>query len=186
MDAFRALWPGLLKTIAGTSGETVGLVYFSGMATHSGLFTLWPYMPFGDDGDDEDKRFYVSEVCKESRTSIPAPLWLCFEYSHDAFEGLAGLDGFEFTYGNTIMGMFVAESKVAKYLRKDLLDKTLLDEILRDNDLRCWWLCDADFEGMTIWHKDYAGEDLLRRVHEDIKGQVTKLGFDLEIVGGRS
>jgi hypothetical protein len=90
MDAFRGLWPELLKTIAGTSGETVGLVHFSGEATHSGLFTLWPHMPFGDHGDDDEERFFVSQVCKDSRTSRPAGVRLCVEYSYDTFEGLAG------------------------------------------------------------------------------------------------
>jgi len=90
----------------------------------------------------------------------PAVAWLCVEYADEDFQRLAGPGGFEYYYGTTIMGISVAESAVREYLKMPFLQKDVLASALEDSLLRCWWFCDADFEGMSMWHKDYAGESL--------------------------
>lgn len=103
-------------------------------------------------------------------------MWLCVEYCYDDFKRMTGPDGFEFTYGTTIMGLSVLEGKVETHLQKDLIDKAVLEETLRNEDIRCWWFCNTDFDGMTVWHKDYTGEDLLNLLKDEIREQVELLG----------
>jgi len=157
IDAFAQLWPEVLECIARFGSDVTHLVYFSSPATDEDLYSLWPYMPFGS---RDDKRFFVSEAYRDTRTRLPLG-WLCVEYTYDNFKRMAGPDGFGFRYGTTIMGVSVRNAKVDEYLRMDLLGEGILEKALASNDLRCWWFCDADFEGVTIWHKDISGPDLL-------------------------
>ncbi|MBW7992640.1 MAG: hypothetical protein FVQ84_21850 [Planctomycetes bacterium] len=169
IDAFGQLWVEILRFVAGLSNTTVELVYFSGQATKSEIFSLWPYLPFDF---RNDKRFYLSEVRKLTKTLDTASIWLCVEYFYDDFKRMTGPDGFKYSYGTTIMGISTVEDKVDTYLQKNLLDKSVLKEVIKDKDVRCWWFCDSDFEGMTICHKDYSSDDLLGRLQNEIKGQV--------------
>lgn len=178
IDAFSQLWVEVLRFVAGLSTATVELVYFSGQATESELFSLWPYLPF-EFGNE--KRFYISEVHKLTQTPNSASMRLCVEYSYDDFKRMTSPDGFEYQYGMTIMGISVVEDKVDTYLQKHLLDKAVLKEVIENKDVRCWWFCDSDFEGMTICHKDYSGNDLLGRLQDQIKGQVEDIGGQILI-----
>jgi hypothetical protein len=160
VDTFTQLWPDVLQHIVGLGHDTVHFVYFSAPATEGELYSLWPYMPFGI---RDDKRFFVSEVCKDSRTRC-ASGWLCVEYAYDNFKRMAGPEGFGFPYGTTIMGLSVKKADSDEFLRMDPLDKDVLERALGREELRCWWFCDTDFEGMTIWHKDLSGLDLLEQL----------------------
>lgn len=177
IDAFIQIWPVILRFIAELSNETVELLYFSGNATHDELFSLWPYLPFEF---EDNNRFYVSEISKLKSTQRSVPMWFCVEYSHEFFEQLATPERCELGYGTTIMGISVADAEVEKYLQKDLIDKSVLEEILQEKYLRCWWLCDPDFEGMTIWHKDYSGKDMLGNLRSLIENKAEQIGLDLE------
>jgi len=178
IDAFGHLWVEVLHFVAGLSPAIVELAYFSGQATESELFSLWPYMPF-EFGNDT--RFYISEVRKITKTPNSASMWLCVEYSYDDFKRMISPEGFQYQYGTTIMGISVVEDKVDTYLQKNLLNKAVLKEVIMDKDVRCWWFCDSDFEGMTICHKDYSSNDLLGRLQDVIKGQVEDMGGQLLI-----
>jgi len=161
IDTFAQLWPDTLQLIAEMSAGTVGLVYFAGPAAPGELLSLWSCMP--DNG-----RFFIGEMCKDARgRNLP---WgrVCIEYTSEDFKQVAGPDGFDCAYGTYVMGVSIPEFKVASYLRNDLFDKTTLDRSLEDEDLRCWWFCDSDFEGMTIWHKDFSGDELSSRLQEVI------------------
>lgn len=174
VDAFTQLWPEALRAVAGLGSETASLVYFSAPATNEDLYDLWPYMPFGI---RDQKRFFVSEVCKSSCTRISACGWLCVEFDYESFKRMAGPDGFGFRYGTTIMGVSVREAKVAQYLRLRSLDKDALGGALGDDDVRCWWFCDTDFEGMTLWHKDLSREQLEDHLSRALKGLAERLGL---------
>lgn len=167
VDAFTRLWPQVLQALNGLGSDTVHLVHFSAPATDEDLYSLWPYMPFGF---RDDRRFFVSEVCKDSHTRHPSG-WLCVEYAYDAFKRMTDPGGFGFRYGTTIMGATVTKSKADEFLRMDFLDKEVLEKALGSNDLRCWWFCDTDFEGMTIWHKDVSGPDLLDQLCSIVHGK---------------
>ena len=130
------------------------------------MFELWPYLPFGS---HDEARFYVSEVRRDSRADACARVWLGVEYGYEGFRQLAGPEGFEYSYGTTIMGMSVAEASVKEYLSRDPLDENALEESLENPDVRCWWLCDADFEGMTIWHKDLEGNELAKHLESLVR-----------------
>jgi len=163
VDTFTQLWPEVLQRIAELESTAVHLACFSAPATEDELYSLWPYMPFGI---RDKRRYFVSEVYKDSRTQSPSG-WVCVEYDYDSFKQIAGPDGFGFPYGATIMGFTVLKVTSDEFLRMDFLDKGVLEKALGRKDLRCWWFCDTDFEGMTIWHKDISGPDLqeqLRRV----------------------
>jgi hypothetical protein len=177
IEAFTQLWPEVLQFLGGLGRDAASLVYFSAPATHGELYDLWPYMPFGI-GDE--RRFFVSEVCKSSRARISACGWLCVEYAYENFKRMAGPDGFGFPYGTTIMGISVGEAKAAEYLRMDFLDKNALEKALRDNQVRCWWFCDTDFEGMTIWHKDLEAVELLQGLLNALRAPAQQLGLALK------
>jgi len=177
IDAFIKIWPNLLRFVAGLSKETVEFLYFSGQATQDGLFSLWPHLPFEF---GKKNRFFVSEVSKLERTHHSVPTWFCVEYSHDFFKKLANSKRCQFSYGTTIMGISVNEPAVDKCLQKDFINKTLLEDTLKESYLRCWWLCDPDLEGITIWHKDYSGNDLLEDLQDKIKGKAKKIGLRIE------
>ncbi len=177
IDAFIKIWPNLLRFIAGLSKETVELLNFSGEATQHELFSLWPYLPFEF---GKKNRFFVSEIRKLEKTENAASVWLCVEYSHDYFKKIANSKRCQFSYGTTIMGISVIEPAVDICLQKDLINKTILEDTLKESYLRCWWLCDPDFEGMTIWHKDCSGNDLLADLQDKIKRQANKTGLRLE------
>jgi hypothetical protein len=177
-DAFTQLWPDALQSVAGLGGETVNLIYFGAPATHGELYSSWPYMPFGI-GDEG--RFFVSEVCKSSRTRSSAWGWFCVEYAYGDFKRMTSPD--TFGYGTMIMGISVREAKVAEYLKLEFHDKDALERALGDNHLRCWWFCDTDFEGMTIWHKDVLGPDLLKRLQDALRTPARHLGLHLRDAG---
>ena len=177
INAFMQLWPSILKLIAGLSKETVDLVYFSGQATQTELLSLWPFLPF-EFGNNN--RFFVSEIRKLNRTHNSVPIWFCVEYSHDFFTKLTCSEECQFSYGTTVMGMSVVEPQVDSYLQKDLIDKTILENVLREKFLRCWWLCDPDFEGMIIWHKDYSGKDLMKNLIDVVKKEAKKIGLRID------
>ncbi|MGE5293333.1 MAG: hypothetical protein ACM3VT_00750 [Solirubrobacterales bacterium] len=160
VDAFTQLWPDVLQHIAGLGHDTVHLVYFSAPATEGELCSLWPYMPFGI---KDKKHFFVSEVFRDSHTPCPSG-WLCVEYAYEDFKRMTGPEGFGFPYGTTIMGLSVKRADSDEFLKMDPLDKDVLERALGRKDLRCWWFCDTDFEGMTIWHKDVSGCDLLEQL----------------------
>jgi hydrogenase maturation protease len=176
VDAFTQLWPEALRAVVGPGTGAVSLVYFSASATHKDLYDLWPYMPFES---EDDTRFFVSEVCKDSRTRIPACGWLCVEYDYESFKRMVGPDGFGFRYGTTIMGVSVSEAKAAQYLRLDVLNKDALEKALGDDHLRCWWFCDTDFEGMTLWHKDLSGGQLEECLFAALRVPAERLGLVL-------
>ena len=125
-------------------------------------------MPFGS---KDERRFFVSEACKSARTRNSVWARLCVEYSYEDFKRMVGRDGFGFCYGTTIMGICVSETKVAEYLMLEFLQKHALEKALADADLRCWWFCDADFEGMTMWHKDMSESDMLKRLKSGMAGE---------------
>jgi len=166
-DTFSHLLPEILQCVTRLTRGCTTLVYFSGPATHEEMFSMWPLLPFGS---RDDVRFYVSDVSRDSRTDVSRDsrtvtllrIWLCLEYVYESFKRLLGPEGYEYSYGTTIMGMSVSEESVKRYLRRDPRDEGLLEESLRSDDIRCWWLCDADFDGMTIWHKDHAGDELAK------------------------
>jgi len=167
VDTFVQLWPEVLQYLAGLGSDTVHLIHFSAPATEGELYSLWPYMPFGI---RDERRFFVSEVCRDSRTPCPGG-WVNVEYAYDSFKRMAGPDGFEFPYGAVIMGISITKAKADEYLRMDFLDKGVLERALISNDLRCWWFCDTDFEGMTIWHKDVSGPELLEQLRHVLDGR---------------
>ncbi len=177
VNAFTQLWPEALQAIAELGSGTASLVYFSAPATYEDLYDLWPYMPFGI---EDERRFFVSEVCKSSRTRNSASGWLCVEYAYEDFKRMTGPDGFGFRYGTTIMGISVSEAKVAEYLKMDFLSKNTLELMVRDDHLRGWWFCDADFEGMTVWHKDVPAEQLLMCLSKALKTPAEQLGLTLK------
>lgn len=168
IDTFGQLWADILQVLTDVSGKTVQSVYFAGPATHGRLFSFWPCLP---SGLTNDRRFFVAEMCKDSQARTSPWGRVCVEYAYEDFKQLAGSEGFDFPYGTYVMGMSIAESKVAAYLRNDVFDKNVLERALKDGDLRCWWFCDSDFEGMTIWHKDHSGDDLSKRLREVIDKQ---------------
>jgi hypothetical protein len=176
VDAFTQLWPDALQSVAGLDSEAANLVYFGAPATDDELYSLWPYLPLkmGD-----DRRFFLSEVCKNSRTRNSAWGQVCVEYAYEDFKRMVGPNGFGFPYGTTIMGISVSEAKAAPYLRMDFLNKDALETALRDDHLRCWWFCDADFDSMTIWHKDASGPDLLKRLQDVLSTPARQLGLRL-------
>ncbi len=174
VDAFTQLWPEALRVIAELGSGAASLVYFSAPATFEDLYGLWPYMPFGI---RDEKRFFVSEVCKNTRTGNSAWGRLCVEFDDASFKRMAGPDGFGFRYGTTIMGVSVREAEVPQYLRLDVLNKDALEGALGNEDLRCWWFCDTDFEGMTLWHKDLSGEELEERFSGALRASAERPGL---------
>ena len=174
VDAFTQLWPEALRVVAGLGSGAASLVYFSAPATYEDLYDLWPYMPFER---RDDRRFFISEVCRDSRTRIPACGWLCVEYGYESFKRMVGPDGFGFRYGTTIMGVSVSEAEAAQYLRLDVLNKDALERALGDEHLRGWWFCDADFEGMTLWHKDLSAGQLEKCLSEALRAPAERLGL---------
>jgi hypothetical protein len=165
VDEFARVWPSVLRTIAKISGDSVQLTYFSGLAEEGNLFSLWPHLPF----DYRDKRrFFVGEMRKDNPGEGAVPTWVCVEYSHESFKRLADQGAFSYAPGMTVMGLSVAEARVVSHLTKDVFDKNILEKSLRDQGLRCWWFCDSDFEGMTIWHKDYPGDELAKMLQQGI------------------
>ena len=180
IDAFALLWPDMLEVIAHATPNTVSLVYFSGPATHDELFSVWPYLPleFRD-----DRRFFVSEICKCSRKIGTIRGRICIEYVHDEFKQLAGPEGFSYSYGTTVMGVSVSDARVDAYLKRNLLDKNVLEESLQDDGLRCWWFCDTDFEGMTIWHKDLEAGTLSRLLRDELTARANAAGLILGETG---
>lgn len=165
IDTFAQLWPEVLECIAGLGSDVTHLVYFSSPATDEDLYSLWPYMPFGS---RDDERFFVSEAYRDTRVRLPLG-WVCVEYAYDNFKRMTRPDGFGFRYGTTIMGVSVSNAKVDEYLRMKFLDQDALEKGLGSSNLRCWWFCDADFEGMTIWHKDISAPDLLARLRHVVR-----------------
>lgn len=166
--AFGCLWVEVLQAITELTPRSVSLVFFSGLATHEDVFSLWPHLPFGE---YDDIRFYVSEVRKDSRVDVAARVWLSVEYAYESFKRLVGLDGYEHSCGTTIMGMSIAEGSATEYLSRDPLDRSTLERSLESQDVRCWWVCDADFDGMTIWHKDYEGDELAKRLERVVRAK---------------
>jgi hypothetical protein len=160
-ETFGRLWPEILQVLTELTPGCTGLIFFSGQATREEMFSMWPCLPFGS---WDATRYYVSEVCRDSRVAVSPPVWVCVEYIYEEFRRLVGPEGFTYSYGMTIMGISVTEASVKEYLRRDLFDEAVLEMSLRDCDLRSWWLCDADFEGMTIWHKDLTGVELAERI----------------------
>lgn len=124
VEAFVRLWPEALRSIAELSANTASLVYFAATATRDDLYSLWPYMPLGP---DDERRYFVSETCKNSHTRVPACGWVCVEYAYEDFKRMVGPEGFGFRYGTTIMGILVHEAKAAEYLCLDFLDKNALE-----------------------------------------------------------
>jgi len=47
------------------------------------------------------------------------------------------------------------------------------------------WFCDADFEGMTVWHKDCASDRLLKGLSDVLKVSTQRLGLALRDDAGR-
>lgn len=160
-DTFSHLLPEILQRVTELTRGCTTLVYFSGPAAHGELIGIWPFLPCGF---TDDVRFYVSDVSRDSRTASLPRIWLCLEYVYESFKRLLGPEGYEYSYGTTIMGMSVSEESVTTHLRRDPRDEGILEESLRSDELRCWWLCDADFDGMTIWHKDHAGDELAKHL----------------------
>jgi len=175
MNIFRSIWPEVLEFLANLSERVVLLVYFVGAATHSALISVLPYLPLGD---EDDRRFFISEAYKTHRTTTPTSMWICMEYSYDEFKRLAAPEGFKYNYGTTIMGLIAAEEKADSILRKYVLNKDTLEQILIDANVQCWWVCDSDFEGMTIWHKHYPGEKLGQQLQQQI---LQRLGYPIEL-----
>lgn len=175
INIFRSIWPKVLEFLASFSELSVLLVYFAGLATHSDLISVIPYLPLSN---EDNRRFFISEVWKTCRTKNPAFMWIGMEYSSDEFKRLAGTDGFEYNYGTTVMGVIVTEEKVESLLRKYVLDKDTLEQMLTDVGVQCWWVCDSDFEGMTIWHKHFPGEELGKQIREQI---IQGLGYPIEL-----
>jgi hypothetical protein len=165
-DVFDHLLPEISHCVTRLTRGCTTLVYFSGPATHEEMFSMWPFLPFGP---RNDLRFYVSDVSQDSRTVSLLRIWLCLEYVYESFKQLLGREGYEYSYGTTIMGMSGSEESVRKYLNRDPRDKAILEESLKSDDIRCWWPCDADFDGSTIWHKDYAGGDLAKHLASVIR-----------------
>jgi len=75
------------------------------------------------------------------------------------------------------MGVSVSEAKAAQYLRLDVLNKDALEKALGDEYLRCWWFCDTDFEGMTLWHKDLSERQLEECLSEALRAPAERLGL---------
>ena len=174
VNALTRLWPAVLWFISGLSRETTDLAYFSAQATRDCLYSLWSCMPFAH---EDDSRFFVSEAIKDSRTRVPACAWVSVEYSYERFKSIVESDGFDFHYGAAVMGISVANSRVPDYLRMPFLRKDSLERGLEDADLRCWWFCEPDFEGMTIWHKDFTGPQLLERLGDAIRAPAEEIGL---------
>jgi hypothetical protein len=175
MNIFCNIWLKVLDFLANLSDRTVSLVYFVGAATHSALISVIPCLPLRD---KDDRRFFISEMCKVHRTTKPALMWICTEYARDDFKRLVEPDGFEYNYGTIVMGITVTEKKVEGLMRKYVLDKNTLEQILTDEGVQCWWICDSDFEGMTVWHKHHLGEEL----GQHLKGQILQqLGYPIEL-----
>ncbi len=154
---FGLLLPEVLDCITRLTHGCTALVFFSGPATHEEMFEMWPFLPFGP---KDGLRFYVSEITRDSRIAPLPRVWLCLEYAYEPFRRLLGPDGFDYSYGITIMGMLVREQSVKMYLTRDPRNRSMLEESLTSDELRGWWMCDADFDGITIWHKDYTADEL--------------------------
>jgi hypothetical protein len=104
------------------------------------------------------------------------------EYAYEDFKRMADPDGYGFPYGTMIMGISVGETKAAEYLRMDFLDKIALEKALGDDQVRCWWFCDTDFEGLTIWHKDFEAAELLHGLLNALQTPAEQLGLALKAV----
>jgi hypothetical protein len=171
VDEFSRLWVEVLNCVGRMPGELVQLVYFLGEAAD--LFSLWSYLP-ADSGDD--RRFFVSQMCKDSRQHVPVT-WgrVCVEYSYEDLKRFAGSHEFFFSY-STVMGVCVRDACVGACLPMDALDKDVLEQTLRDESLRCWWFCDSDFDNMTICHKDFSGAEILSRLKETEWGKSLNIG----------
>ena len=70
------------------------------------------------------------------------------------------------------MGIATTENKVKEFLRKDVSNKNELELILKDDSVNCWWFCDSDLEGLTIYHKYHSGEYLIDKLREKIQNHI--------------
>ena len=163
IPVFCRIWPEVLEFLASLSKKSVSLIYFAGLATDFDLITVIPFLPLTD---DEDKRFFTSEVCKDAVTKNPAQMRICVEYSYDSFKKMTGPDGFEHFSGTIIMGLVTTEGMVKELLRINVNDKDLLERVVKNEQVFCWWICGDDLNRLTIWHKSYSGMELASRLQE--------------------
>jgi hypothetical protein len=160
IEAFAGIWVDVVQSQGELSGGTTGLAYFSGPAIPDALFSLWPFLPCES---RDNRRFFISEMCKDSSR---LETWgrVCIEYSYEPFKQLARPDAFSYFYGTYVMGIWVRDAQADAHLTIDPLDKSVLEQALKNEAVRGWWFFDSDFEGMTLWHKDVPGEVLLRQL----------------------
>jgi hypothetical protein len=165
IPVFCEIWPEVLKVLADLSEKGVLLIYFAGLATDFDLITVIPFLPVSD---DDNERFFISEVCKDSTTRIPVQMRLCVEYSYKNFKRMVGPNGFQYFSGTTIMGLVTTNKMVRKLLRANVRNKNLLAEFINKEDVFCWWICGDDLDRLVIRHKSYSGLELAQLLQEKI------------------
>lgn len=64
-----------------------------------------------------------------------------------------------------IVGLLLEKSVCPEVLknvmRTDILNKAELEELLGREIVKAFWMCDTDFDRISIWHKEFSGESLL-------------------------
>jgi hypothetical protein len=174
MDHFRRVWPLVMQSLIELCEPAVLLVYFSGLLIDKGLLSVFPHLT--SDGKDA-ARFYCPEFFRGTKSITPVMGHLCFEYHHRNFLSLVGESGFKFFPDTRIIGIFVDEPLVKKVIREDVFDKNILESLLAQ--VSCWWACDSDLEGITIWHKSLPSEKMLGVV----KDRISKtFGYTIKIL----
>jgi hypothetical protein len=174
MEVFRQVWVSVLTKLKELSRSSTLLVYFRGPVIDEGLLSIFPYLSIEN---KHRSRFFVPELCKDTRSRSPITGRVCLEFYPEDFAELAAPSGFRFFPGTQVMGVAVSEEHVKSAISDDVFEKAILERLLARAD--CWWVADGDFEGMTILHRDYPADELVQRLQDDV---LRKYNYPVEVM----